>query len=226
MATNNLHVGIIMDGNGRWASLKNKPRSYGHLKGAENVEKIVYSAIKKGVKTLTLFAFSCENWSRPTAEIQELFNYIKDFLNSYVKKFLTKGIRVNVIGDLSKFDSNFNSVINHLQDLSKENSDFTLNIALNYGGRQEIVNAVNKLIKSNQEISVEGISKNLYTYECGEPDLIIRTGGEYRLSNFLTFQSAYSELYFTDVLWPDFSEEDLEKAIFEYNNRQRRFGGI
>ena len=119
MATNNLHVGIIMDGNGRWASKKNTPRSYGHLKGAENVEKIVYSAIKKGVKTLTLFAFSCENWSRPTAEIQELFNYIKDFLNSYIKKFLTKGIRVIVIGDLSKFDSDFNGVINNLQDLSK-----------------------------------------------------------------------------------------------------------
>ena len=226
MANDNLHVAIIMDGNGRWAINRKKPRSFGHKKGSDNVEKIADSAFNNGVKTLTLYAFSCENWSRPKQEVEELMRLLKVYLNKFIKKLVKNGIRLNISGDTSVFNDDLKSVIKDGLEKTKNNTAHVLNIALNYGGRQEIVMAVNKLIDNNEEITIEGISKNLYTYEFGEPDLIIRTGGECRLSNFLTFQSTYSELYFTDVLWPDFNEEDLKKALNEFYNRNRRYGGL
>ncbi len=226
MANDNLHVAIIMDGNGRWAINRKKPRSYGHKKGSDNVEKIADSAFNNGVKTLTLYAFSCENWSRPKQEVEELMRLLKVYLNKFIKKLVKNGIRLNISGDTSVFNDELKSVIKDGLEKTKNNTAHVLNIALNYGGRQEIVMAVNKLIDNNEEITIEGISKNLYTYEFGEPDLIIRTGGECRLSNFLTFQSTYSELYFTDVLWPDFNEDDLKKALNEFYNRNRRYGGL
>lgn len=226
MANDNLHVAIIMDGNGRWAINRKKPRSFGHKKGSDNVEKIADSAFNNGIKTLTLYAFSCENWSRPKQEVEELMRLLKVYLNKFIKKLVKNGIRLHVSGDTSVFNDELKSVIKDGLEKTKNNTAHVLNIALNYGGRQEIVMAVNKLIDNNEEITIEGISKNLYTYEFGEPDLIIRTGGECRLSNFLTFQSTYSELYFTDVLWPDFNEEDLKKALNEFYNRNRRYGGL
>lgn len=226
MANDNLHVAIIMDGNGRWAINRKKPRSFGHKKGSDNVEKIADSAFKNGIKTLTLYAFSCENWSRPKQEVEELMRLLKVYLNKFIKKLVKNGIRLHISGDTSVFNDELKSVIKDGLEKTKNNTAHVLNIALNYGGRQEIVMAVNKLIDNNEEITIEGISKNLYTYEFGEPDLIIRTGGECRLSNFLTFQSTYSELYFTDVLWPDFNEEDLKKALNEFYNRNRRYGGL
>ena len=226
MANDNLHVAIIMDGNGRWAINRKKPRSFGHKKGSDNVEKIADSAFNNGVKTLTLYAFSCENWSRPKQEVEELMRLLKVYLNKFIKKLVKNGIRLNISGDTSVFNDELKFVIKEGLEKTKNNTAHVLNIALNYGGRQEIVMAVNKLIDNNEEITIEGISKNLYTYEFGEPDLIIRTGGECRLSNFLTFQSTYSELYFTDVLWPDFNEEDLKKALNEFYNRNRRYGGL
>ena len=220
------HVGIIMDGNGRWATQRGKDRSKGHAEGSKNVEKIATHAFKLGVKTLTLYAFSSENWSRPQTEVNELMRLLKVYLKKFAKKFATKKARLVVSGDRKGLSSELVEVIEQCEKMSEDCVEYTLNIALNYGGRQEIVRAVNTLIEKGEEITVDGISSNLYTAPFGEPDLIIRTGGEYRLSNFLLFQGAYSELYFTDVLWPDFSESQFDLAIENYSRRQRRFGGV
>lgn len=220
------HVGIIMDGNGRWAVARNKERSKGHVEGSKNVEKIATHAFKCGVKTLTLYAFSSENWSRPKAEVDELMRLLKTYLTKFAKKFSKKDVRLTVSGNREELSPELNKAICECENLSKENTAFTLNIAINYGGRQEIVRAVNTLIEKGEKVTVESISENLYTSEFGEPDLIIRTGGEYRLSNFLLFQGAYSELYFTDVLWPDFSESEFDKALLDFSCRKRRFGGV
>ncbi len=222
----NLHVAIIMDGNGRWAQNRKKPRSYGHNQGSKNVEKISDYAFNNGVKTLTLYAFSCENWSRPKEEVDELMRLLKIYLNKFIKKLIKNEIRLFVSGDTTAFSADLKKVINNGLEKTKNFSNHVLNIALNYGGRQEIVTAVNKLVKDGEEISVDNISKNLYTADFGDPDLIIRTGGELRLSNFMMFQSAYSELYFTDVLWPDFDGAELQKALDEYKTRNRRYGGL
>lgn len=223
---NNLHVAIIMDGNGRWAQNRKKPRSYGHKIGSDNVEKISDFAFSNGVKTLTLYAFSCENWARPKAEVDELMRLLKVYLKKFTKKLVKNQIRLYIFGDVSAFSTELKEVINEGLEKTKNFDKNVLNLALNYGGRQEIVYAVNKLIKNGEEITTENISKELYTAEFNDPDLIIRTGGEIRLSNFMMFQSAYSELYFTDVLWPDFNGEELLKALNAFKNRNRRFGGL
>ncbi len=220
------HVAIIMDGNGRWAEYRGKERTKGHVEGSKNVEKIATHAFKSGVKTLTLYAFSSENWSRPKAEVDELMRLLNSYLKRFAKKFSKKDVRLIVSGSREGLSKELVDAINECESLSKESNEFTLNIALNYGGRQEIVFAVNKLIERGEKISVESISENLYTAPFGEPDLIIRTGGEYRLSNFLLFQGAYSELYFTPVLWPDFDENEFDKAILDFTQRKRRFGGV
>jgi undecaprenyl diphosphate synthase len=222
----NLHVAIIMDGNGRWAQNRKKPRSYGHKIGSENVEKISEFAFSHGVKTLTLYAFSCENWARPKAEVDELMRLLKVYLKKFTKKLVKNQIRLSISGDVSAFSAELKEVILEGLEKTKNFDKNVLNLALNYGGRQEIVYAVNKLIKNGEEITTENISKELYTAEFNDPDLIIRTGGEIRLSNFMMFQSAYSELYFTDVLWPDFNGEELLKALNAFKNRNRRFGGL
>ena len=220
------HVGIIMDGNGRWAKLRGKERSYGHKIGSNNVEKIVAHAFKSGVTALSLYAFSSENWSRPKAEVDELMRLLKVYFKKFIGKLLKNDIRLMVMGDLSVLDSELQKVIGEAIEKSSTNRGATLNIALNYGGRQEVVRAVNSLLQDGKEITVEGISSRLYTAEIGEPDLIIRTGGELRLSNFMLYQGAYSELYFTNVLWPDFNQEEFDKALEEFGKRNRRYGNV
>ena len=220
------HVGIIMDGNGRWAKLRGKERSYGHKIGSNNVEKIVAHAFKSGVTALSLYAFSSENWSRPKAEVDELMRLLKVYFKKFIGKLLKNDIRLMVMGDLSVLDDELQKVINEAIEKSSTNTGATLNIALNYGGRQEIVRAVCSLLQDGKEITVEGISSRLYTAPIGEPDLIIRTGGELRLSNFMLYQGAYSELYFTNVLWPDFNQEEFDKALEEFGKRNRRYGNV
>ena len=226
MSTIPSHVGIIMDGNGRWAKVRGKNRSYGHKVGSDNVERIVSYAYKKGVRTLSLYAFSCENWSRPKEEVDELMRLLDEYFKKFMKKLLKNNVRLVVMGDKSALSKSLQKTITDGEEQSKNNTDFVLNIGVNYGGRQEIVNAVNTLIKENKEITVDSISEKLYTAPFGEPDLIIRTGGELRLSNFMLYQGAYSELYFTDVLWPDFNEEEFEKALLSFEKRNRRFGKV
>lgn len=220
------HLGIIMDGNGRWAEKRNKPRSFGHRAGSANVDRIVTHAFDRGVKTLSLFAFSCENWSRPEKEVNELMRLLEKYFKKFISKVLEKNVKLSVMGDVSVLSDKLKKIISDATERSSKNDGFVLNIGINYGGRQEIVRAVKGILAEGGEVTVENISTHLYTSDFGEPDMIIRTGGELRISNFMLFQSAYSELYFTDVLWPDFDENELDKAIAEYGERHRRFGGV
>ena len=228
METLNLpkHVGIIMDGNGRWATARKKNRSYGHQVGSKNVDKIVSHAFKRGVEALTLYAFSSENWARPKEEVDKLMHLIEEYLKKFIKKVIKNGVRLKIIGGREMLSSNLVQLINECEEKSNLNTDRQLNIALNYGARGELVRAVNKLVSENKEITEQSILESLDTADSGEVDLIIRTGGEKRLSNFLLYQGAYSELYFTDVLWPDFDEQEFDKAIEEFSNRNRRFGKV
>ena len=220
------HVGIIMDGNGRWATLRGKKRSYGHKAGSDNVERITEHAFDTGVKTLTLYAFSSENWARPKEEVDELMRLLEVYLKRFLKKLQRENIRLFITGDVSALSDRLQKVIQDSEDATENNTSGVLNLAINYGARQEIVHAVNKLIEKGEPITVDNISANLYTAEFGEPDLIIRTGGELRLSNFLLYQGAYAELYFTDVLWPDFDEKEFDKALDAFSSRHRRFGKV
>ncbi len=220
------HVGIIMDGNGRWATLRGKKRTYGHKAGSDNVDTITSYAFNRGVKTLTLYAFSSENWQRPQEEVDELMRLLKVYFNKKLKKIIKNKIHLFVSGDITRLSPDLQEIIRETDEKTKMFTEHTLNLAINYGAKQEIVMAVNKLIKEGKEINEENISSALYTAPFGEPDLIIRTGGELRLSNFLLYQGAYSELYFTDVLWPDFNEEEFEKAIKSFSERKRRFGKL
>lgn len=228
METNKIpnHVGIIMDGNGRWANLRGKNRSYGHKYGSDNVSKVVEHAFKRGVKTVSLYAFSSENWARPKEEVDELMRLLEVYLKKFINKLLKNKVKLSVMGDISALSSKLIKIIEDAIERSKDNTENVLNIGINYGGRQEIVTACKKLIEKGEEITVEGISNNLYTAPFGEPDLIIRTGGELRLSNFMLYQGAYAELYFTEVLWPDFNEVEFDKAIDSFSNRNRRFGKV
>ena len=220
------HVAIIMDGNGRWAKLKGQSRSYGHKIGAENVARIVKHAFDRGVNAVSLYAFSSENWSRPIDEINGLFNLLKDFFTKHIDKVSNEDVKIMVSGDINAFPDELIDVINKTVDSTANNKKGVVNIALNYGGRGEIVKAVNDLINDGLPVSEDNISAKLYTSSIGDPELIIRTSGELRLSNFMLYQSAYSEFYFTDVLWPDFDEIEFDKALLDYLGRKRRFGGI
>ena len=218
------HVGIIMDGNGRWATLNGKERSFGHVVGSQNVDRIVTHAFKSGVTTLSLYAFSSENWNRPKKEVDALMDILTVYFTNFLSNADLKGVRLIVSGDLSVLPKQLKEIIYYNMQQTISFKDKVLNIAINYGGRQEIVYAVKNLIKENREITTENISSALYTAEFSEPDLIIRTGGEKRISNFMLFQGAYSELYFTDVLWPDFNGAEFDKALLDYSKRKRRFG--
>ena len=221
------HVGFIMDGNGRWAKQRNKPRSYGHKKGADILERLIQSCNEAGVKVVSLYAFSTENWSRPKEEVEYIFNILDKFLKKYLKELLKNRIRLIISGDISALPDNLNAKCVSCMEQTKGFTEKFLNIAINYGSRSEIVTAVNKLIsEGKKEISEEDISSALYTKELPDIDLIVRTSGEQRLSNFFLWQSAYAELYFTETLWPDFDDEELRKALDWYANRKRKFGGI
>ena len=227
------HVGIIMDGNGRWAKKRALPRSVGHKFGAQNFRKITRYISKTGVKVLTLYAFSTENWKRPPEEVSALMVLFKQYLIDSLTDFREDDIKVVFIGDRTAFDPKLIELINESEDVAKDRKGMLLNIAMNYGSRDEILRAVKELCvesaqgkRDPQSITEKDISDRLYTGGLPDPDLIIRTGGEFRLSNFLLYQSAYSEFYSTETLWPDFHEAEFDKAIIEFNKRNRRFGGV
>jgi di-trans,poly-cis-decaprenylcistransferase len=227
------HIGIIMDGNGRWAKNRFLPRIAGHKEGMNRVVDIVEECCKIGVRTLTLYAFSTENWKRPEEEVNGLMNILVIYINSQLKRILENNIIFRVIGDYSKLPSSIVKLLDNSIDKSKDNNGMVLNIALNYGGRAEIISSIKNLYKdiekgkfSLDELNEESFKNYLYTKENSDVDLMIRTGNEKRISNFLIYQLAYSEFYFTDVLWPEFYTDDLYDAIYDFQNRNRRFGGI
>lgn len=222
-----------MDGNGRWAKARNLPRTAGHQKGIESVKRVIEYAAEHQVQYLTLFGFSTENWNRPQDEISELMRLLRLYLKSETASLHKNGIRLRIIGDRTRFDSDIVDMINHAENITKDNDKLNLTIALNYGGRQDILNAVQKTIErardehiSNPEDIQNLFEQSLWTYELPDPDLLIRTSGEQRISNFLIWSCAYTEFVFTNTLWPDFSHDDFSNAINVYKNRERRFGGI
>ncbi len=221
-----------MDGNGRWAKRRGLPRSFGHRKGIENVERISKYAQKRGVKILSLFAFSTENWKRPKQEIDFLFSYLEEYLVKNKQKLKDRGVGLNVMGRRRGLPPRLISQIEEAVILTKDNRDFILNIALNYGGRAEIVDAVNSIILDYQEkkidlpLNEDSFKDYLYSPFIPDLDLLIRTSGEKRISNFFLWRLAYSELYFTETLWPDFYEADFDKALEAFSQRKRRFGGL
>lgn len=220
------HVAIILDGNGRWATNKCKNRTSGHEKGAKNVELITSHAAKIGLKYLTLYAFSTENWKRPKAEISFLMILLEKFLKSEEKILIENNIKFDTIGDISKFSRLLQKQIEKLKILTEKCTGLTQILALNYGSHDEIVRACKKVVESKEEITKESICKNLDTANFDEVDILIRTGGKIRLSNFLLWQCAYSELYFTDTLWPDFSKEEFDAIIDNFSTIKRNFGGL
>lgn len=227
------HIGIIMDGNGRWAKNRNQLRIAGHRAGLRAVRRTVERANELGVKVLTLYAFSSENWNRPEQEVSALMALFIYALNKEVKILHRNNIQLNIIGDITRFPAQIQKMIKLAQAKTMNNTGLILNIAANYGGRWDIVNSVKKLINQYEQQSItldmideEAINKEIALYGLPAVDLVIRTGGEYRISNFLLWQIAYSELYFTDVLWPDFNKETLDDAISEFIKRERRFGQI
>jgi len=222
------HIAIIMDGNGRWAQQRYLPRVEGHRRGAEVVRKVLVACKERGVKYLTLFAFSSENWRRPPSEVALLMKLFRMMLEREVSKMHEAGIRLRVIGDLSRFDDRLVKLIHQSEALTAHNSNITLTIAANYGGRWDVLQAIRKLAQEHPEqlteITEEAFAPYLSMAYAPEPDLFIRTGGEQRLSNFLLWQLAYTEYYFTDTLWPAFDDQELDKAIASYQQRERRFG--
>ena len=227
------HVAIILDGNGRWAKKKGMPRTYGHVKGCENLEKICSVAKELGVKYLTVYAFSTENWKRSKEEVDALMKLFRNYMKKCIKISRDNKMQVHVIGDPTAFDPDLQEKIKELEEYSSQYDELYVQIALNYGSRDEIKRAVQKMAEdvkaeklNPEEISEQTISDYLDTKGLPDPDLLIRTSGEERLSNFLMWQLAYTEFYFTDVAWPDFNKAEFEKAIAKYNQRDRRFGGV
>ncbi len=216
------HIAFIMDGNGRWASKRGMPREYGHKKGVAVFKEITEYCHKIGVRCVTVYAFSTENWKRPKREVEAIMR----LLDEYLDKTSKEDVRVCFIGDKSPLDPVIVKKILHVEEKTR-NGKSILNVALNYGSRAEITYAVNKLLASGKtEVTEADIEQALYTCDCPDPDLIVRTGGDLRISNFLLWQAAYSELYFTDTLWPDMTEADVDKAIEDFYKRKRRFGGL
>lgn len=222
------NVAIIMDGNGRWAKERKRPRVWGHVKGAEVVREIVTAAAESDLESLTLYAFSTENWSRPTSEVTSLFKLLKKFLMKERKTIVKNNIQFDVIGNYRVLDSTIVEMIDELKYSSKNNTGLSLSLAINYGGRAEIVDAVNSFLKENptREINENDISNYLYNPKLRDIDLLIRTSGDQRVSNFLLWQLSYSEFYFTKTKWPDFSKEEFLDIIKTTNKRERRFGGL
>ena len=227
------HVAIILDGNGRWAKSKGMPRNYGHTIGAKNVETVCQAADEIGIKYLTLYAFSTENWNRPDNEVQALMKLLESYLKTCIKTADKNNMRVRVIGEIGRLSEVFQQRIKELEKSSAANTGLNLTIAINYGSRDEMIRAMRHMISDvkagnlkEEAIDEKVFSSYLDTRDLPDPDLLIRTSGEQRLSNYLLWQLAYTEFYFTDVLWPDFNKEELKKAIVKYNERDRRFGGV
>ena len=220
------HIAFIMDGNGRWAKSRGKTREYGHTEGAKTFEKVVDYCGRIGIQVVTVYAFSTENWKRPKREVDKIMSLLERYIDRLFGKFSEYDVRVRFIGTKEGLSERLISKMERAEKAT-ENNPRTLNVALNYGSREELTSAVNRLIKKGVgNVTEEDISGELYAYPCPDPDLIIRTAGEQRLSNFLLWQAAYSEFYFTDTLWPDFGETDVERAVSEYYRRTRRYGGL
>mgnify|MGYP001482236974 FL=1 len=217
------HIAFIMDGNGRWGKKKRKKRNYGHLKGVDTVKKIVKSSIRFKVPIVTFYVFSSENWKRPKTEISFLFKLIKSYFTKEIQSVISQGIKINILGDLNKLSKELRSVLKRTEKLTKKNKKITVNLAINYGSRQEIFYAFRKLKK---RVNLKNFEKNLYTKNMPNPDILIRTGGKIRLSNFMLWQLAYTELFFLKKLWPDFNSLDLKKIILKYKNIKRNFGSV
>ncbi len=217
------HIAFIMDGNGRWGKRKNKGRNFGHLKGVEVVKKIVRSSIKFKIPIVSFFVFSSENWKRPKKEIFFLFKLIKSYFDEEILKIVNEGIKINILGDQKKLPLNIKSTLKKTTELTKKNNKIIVNLAINYGSKNEILNSCKKV---NKKININNFKKNLYTKNMHDPDILIRTGGHRRLSNFMLWQLAYTELYFLKKLWPDFETKDLKKVITDYKKIKRNFGSI
>ena len=227
------HVAIILDGNGRWAKAKGMPRNYGNAQGSKNVEKICEEAWCMGIKYLTVYAFSTENWNRPKEEVNALMKLLRNYMKTCLKTAAKNDMKVRVIGDITKLDEDIQKRILELEEATKNNGGLNFQISINYGSRDEITRAVRTLAEDvkegklmPEEVNEACIERYLDTHDIPDPDLLIRTSGEQRLSNYLLWQLAYTEFYFTDVPWPDFSKQELEKAIEQYNRRDRRYGGV
>lgn len=221
------HIAIIMDGNGRWAQKRGLPRNLGHKEGIKAVERTLDACIRFHIKFVTFYAFSTENWKRDKEEIDGIFSLLRDYLKNNPDYFNKKDIKIKHIGELSPFPEDLKKELTKAENQTTNNETLTMTLALNYGGQDEITRAVNKLLKENKmEITYKDISQNLDTNFLPDPDLVIRTSGENRLSNFMMLQMAYSELYFPKVLWPDFNEKELKKALKIFSKRERRFGGL
>jgi len=223
------HLAIIMDGNGRWALEKGLPRISGHRAGTENLREVIEACAEFGIQYLTIYAFSTENWKRPPEEIQGLMKIFKSMLDRELKNLHENGVQLRHLGRLDRIDQELQQKVREAIELTKDNQTLILNVAFNYGGRDEILQAVKQIIANGhsiEDLDDELFGKYLYTADSPDPDLIIRTSGEYRCSNFLIWQSAYSEWYFTPTYWPDFGKEELQKALAAYNERERRYGEV
>ena len=220
------HVAIIMDGNGRWGLKKRNSRRYGHKKGLETVDEIIQAAIKKKIKYLTLFVFSTENWKRPKKEIKYLFSLLNDYIDMELIKLVKKNIRIKVFGDIKIFPKLLRNKIKKTEKITKKNNKIQINMALNYGSKQEIIFSIKNIIKKRKKINEINISKNLYTNGVPDPEILIRTGNVKRISNFLLWQSSYSEIFFIKKMWPDFSKFDFYKIINKFHKINRNFGGL
>ena len=221
------HVAIIMDGNGRWGLKKGRSRNYGHLKGLKAVETVIKSSIKQQIPLLTLYTFSTENWKRPKNEINFLFDLIRKSLKKNLQKIVKQGIKVNIIGKKLGLPKDISNTIRFIKKKTSNNKTINLNLALNYGSKEEIISACKKIsTENNKKINIKNFEKKLYTKNMPDPDVLIRTGGTKRLSNFLLWQLAYTEIFFIDKLWPDFNEKDFNKIILKYYKIKRNFGKI
>jgi len=217
------HVAFIMDGNGRWGRKMGKGRNFGHLKGVETVKNIVKSSIKLNIPIITFYVFSSENWKRPKKEINFLFKLIKTYFSAEIKNVITQGIKINIFGDLKKLTLDVRNSINNTVSRTKKNKKIIVNLAINYGSKNEILNAFKK---NKKRLNIKNFEQNLYTKNLPNPDILIRTGGHKRLSNFMLWQLAYAELFFLNKLWPDFNKNDLIKIIKSYKNSKRNFGSV
>ena len=217
------HIAFIMDGNGRWGKKKNKGRNFGHIKGVETVKKIVKSSISLKIPILTFFVFSSENWKRPKTEITFLFKLIKNYFSKEIDKVINQGIKINILGDITKLSPDLKKILTKSVKLTKKNKMIIVNLAINYGSKDEILSASNKV---KRKINIKSFEKNLYTKNMPNPDILIRTGGYQRLSNFMLWQLAYAELFFIKKLWPDFNSVDLKRIIKKYFKTKRNFGAL